>query len=85
MEPVDPFCQSNPKTQRLSPNSEIVGKVAITFTPFTLPFFSQLKAQEKDKLGGKEGFVKNSFNELINVKEKSIFEKQLKLSKLVEV
>ena len=32
-----------------------------------------------------EGFVKNSFNELINVKEKSIFEKQLKLSKLVEV
>ena len=60
VEPVDPFCQSNPKTQRLSPNSEIVGKVAITFTPFTLPFFSQLKSQEKEKLGGKEGFVKNS-------------------------
>jgi hypothetical protein len=60
VEPVDPFCQLNPKTQRLSPNSETIGKVAVTFTPFTLPFFRELKPKEKEKLGGKEGFVKNS-------------------------
>lgn len=60
VEPVDPFCQSNPKTQRLSQNSETIGKVPVTFTPFTLPFFSQLKPKEKEKLGGNEGFVKNS-------------------------
>ena len=60
VKPIDPFCQSNSKTQRLSKISESVGKESITFTPFTLPSFSELKSREKEQLGGKDGFVKNS-------------------------
>lgn len=60
VEPIDPFCRSNGKLQRLSPNSETVGKEVIRFTPFTLPLFKELKPIEKKQLGGNEGFIKNA-------------------------
>jgi len=60
VEPIDPFCRSNKKHQRLSSNSETVGKEAIKFTPYTLPLYKELTPKEKKQLGGNEGFIKNA-------------------------
>ena len=60
VEPIDPFCRSNKKHQKLSSNSETVGKEVIKFTPYTLPLFKELTPQEKKQLGGNEGFIKNA-------------------------
>ena len=56
----DPFCRSNQGTQKPKPTSETIGGETIKFTPFILPYYSNLSATERQQLGGKEGFVKNS-------------------------
>lgn len=60
IEPRDPFCRSNQGTQRLKPTSETISGETIKFSPYILPYYSNLSVPEREQLGGKEGFVKNS-------------------------
>ena len=60
IEPKDPFCRSNEGTQTLKTISETINGETIKFLHMFLPYYSNLSAQEREQLGGKEGFVKNS-------------------------
>ena len=60
IEAKDPFCRSNQGTQSLKTISETINGETIKFSPFVLPYYSNLSAPEREQLGGKEGFVKNS-------------------------
>lgn len=55
----DPFKRDHPKTQQLEEEKIRINDEIITITPYILPIFSSLAADEYEKLAGKEGYLKN--------------------------
>lgn len=59
VEPWDPFYRDHEATQELEPEPlEIAGRT-IDIQPFILPHYSKLMANQYDRLGGEEGFLRN--------------------------
>lgn len=59
VEPWDPFYRDHEATQELEPEPlEIAGRT-IDIQPFVLPHYSKLMANQYDRLGGEEGFLRN--------------------------
>jgi hypothetical protein len=59
IDPWDPFYRDHEATQELEPEPlEIAGRT-IDIQPFILPHYSKLMANQYDRLGGEEGFLRN--------------------------
>ena len=59
LEPFDPFHTGHGATQRLEEEPLTVGGHVVRVQPFILPHYSKLRENEYEKLGGKEGFLRN--------------------------
>ena len=59
LEPADPFMRNHPATQALPSESLSIEGKSIDVQAFILPHYSKLAYAEHERLGGKEGFVRN--------------------------
>lgn len=60
LRPTDPFMSNHPATQCFDEEPySVSGSESIYVRPYVIPHYSKLTVEEKDKLGGDEGLIKN--------------------------
>ena len=59
LQPIDPFMVAHHATQTLDAEDIEMASGVIKVQPYVLPHFSKLSVEEKERLGGPEGMVRN--------------------------